>query len=325
MKSAIRLAAAVSTVALVTAACASGGTAKPSTSQPVSPRSSATITEPSPVASVPQLVVLAHGAAGSTSLWSLDTSGRWVALGATPNATALGRTPDGIAVVTAHEVDFRPISDLTHGGRLTTLKWSAAAPAAPVVSLDSSPAGRLAIATADEHSLGYGLVDTDGNVVAMAPAPTQSFTPLVAWLDETRLLALSTDNQQVSRLAVVNVAMHSVETSTAVIGITVFGVSSDGRSVAVATESTVYEGPVASLLSGTQPQQIVTLADSQIVWALSMDAAGTKVFMLSGTEAADGTVSSFHELGYARQGTSWVKIFDVAAPFETAISQVCLT
>jgi len=267
--------------------------------------------------------VLADGVEGGTGLWSLGAGGQWAALGATPNATALGRTSDGIAVASGHDVDMRPASDLTHAGRHATLKWSAAAPAAPVVSLSGSPAGKIALATADERSINYWLAAADGTVTAMASAPTQSFTPLVAWLDESRVLVPSTDNQQVSRLAAVNVATHDVSTINAVLGVTVFGASYKGQSVAVATEKGVYAGPVAALLGGTPPQQVATLADTQVVWALSTDTAGTQVYVLAGTEAADGTVSALHELVYAKQGSIWAKLLDSPAPFTKAIAQVC--
>jgi hypothetical protein len=61
-----------------------------------------------------------------------------------------------------------------------------------------------------------------------------------------------------------------------------------------------------------------------VVWALALDAGGSRVFMLSGTVAADGTVGSIHELGYARQGSAWVKVLDVPVPFGRAVGQVCL-
>jgi WD40 repeat protein len=293
------------------------------TLEAVSPTAAPTSTPTSTPAA--RLIVLAVGADGGTGLWSLDSGGRWTALGATPGATALGRTPDGIVVASGHELDRRPASDLGHAGTVTSLKWSGTAPAAPIVSINCSAAGKLAVATSDEHTLNYWLAASGGTVTAMTSAPTQSFSPLVAWLDESRVLALSTDNQQISRLVDVNLSTHSIETSNAVLGATTFGVSRDGKSVAVATEKTVYAGSVASLLSGAQPQQIAALADSQVVWALSMDTAGTQVYVLAATEAADGTISSFHELGYARQGSSWTKVLDSPAPFTKVVAQVWLT
>jgi WD40 repeat protein len=332
MRSRIELAAAF-VVVLAIAGCASSATASPSASPAVAASPVKTMEAAIPTAaptSTPtarlaaRLIVLADGVEGGTGLWSLDSGGRWMALGATPGATALGRTPNGIVVASGHELDRRPASDLGHAGTVTSLKWSGAAPAAPVVAIDSSPAGKLAMATSDEHTLNYWLAASDGTVTAMTSAPTQSFSPLVAWLAESRVLALSTDNQQISRLVDVNLSTHSIETSNAVLGATTFDVSRDGKSVAVATEKTVYAESVAAVLSGAQPQQIAALADSQIVWALSMDAAGTQVYVLAATEAADGTINSFHEFGYARQGSSWTKVLDSPAPFAKVVAQVCL-
>ena len=317
--------AAVAVVALVTAGCAAGATTKPSASPAAAPSVAPSLTGSPTTAVSPQLLVLADGIQGGKGLWSLDAAGKWTVVTSTPTATALGRTADGIAIASTHQVDVRPASALSKPGQITTLKWSAATPGAPVVSVDGSPAGKLAIATADEHTLGYGLAAADGSVTTMSPAPTQSFTPIVAWLDESRLLVLTMDNRQESRLALVTLGSKTVETSSSILGATVFAVSSDQRSVAVATENAVYAGPVATFLNGSRPEQVVTLTGAQVVWAISTNAAGTEVFMLAGTAAADGTLTSFHELGYSKQGAVWTKVMDSPAPFATAVSQVCLS
>jgi hypothetical protein len=324
MKSAIGFAAAVSAVVLATAGCAAGATTNPST-MPTATASSVRTLSASPSQGSPRLIVLADGVNGGNGIWSLDTNGKWVALAATPGATAVGETAGGIAIATGHDIDERPISDLAHAGTIRSLKWSAAAPVAPVVAIDGSPSGELAIATADEHSLAYGIAAADGTVTALAPAPTQSFTPLVAWLDETSLLVLTMDKLQVSRLAVVKLGDATLEPFASVVGATTFAVSANHQAAAVATENSVYAGPIGTFLSGSQPDQVAAISGSQVVWAIAMNAAGTQVFILSGTEAADGTVGSFHEIGYTKQGSAWAKTFDVAAPFSKAIGQVSLT
>lgn len=323
MKPAIGFVAAVSAVVLATG-CAAGATTKPSTT-PAETASSVRTISASPAQASPRLVVLADGVDGGNGLWSLDANGKWLALAATPGATALGEAAGGIAIATGHDIDMRPFSDLTHAGTITSLKWSAAAPAAPVVAIDGSPSGKLAIATADEHTLAYGVAGADGTVTTMAPAPTQSFTPLVAWLDETSLLVLTMDKLQTSRLAVAKLGDPELMPSASVIGATTFAVSADGQVVAVSTENAVYAAPIGTFLGGSQPEQVAALSASQVVWAISLDATGTQLFILSGTEAADGTVGSFHEIGYSKTGSTWAKTFDVAAPFGKAIGQASLT
>ena len=257
-------------------------------------------------------------------LWSLDAASRWIAVGATPDATAVGQTAGEVLIATAHQVDRRSLPDLSRPGRVTSLKWPVQAPAAPIVSVDGSPAGELAVVTADDQSQDYALAPADGSVTVLTPAPTDSFTPLVAWLDDVRLLVLTTDDQQVSRLAVVNTSTHTMRPSQAVLGARTFGLSGDRQTFAVATEKAVYMGPVADIPAGTPPQPIVTLHDSQVVWALALDAGGSQVFMLSGAVAPDGTIDAIHELGYARRGSSWVQVLDVSVPFAEATGQVCL-
>jgi hypothetical protein len=83
-------------------------------------------------------------------------------------------------------------------------------------------------------------------------------------------------------------------------------------------------GTVAAFQAQALPPKAVTLDDLRIVWALALDAGGSMIFMLSGTEAADGTVRAIRELGYSKQGSTWTKVLDSPTPFGTAIAQVYL-
>jgi hypothetical protein len=178
------------------------------------------------------------------------------------------------------------------------------------------------MATADGESQGYWLVAADGSVEPLQPAPTQSFTPLVAWLDDSRLLVLTTDKEQVSRLAVVDVAARTIEPSPVLAGIRVFGVSQDRRYLSVATATSVYAGPVEAFLVTGQPAVVATVDPSAVVWGLALDDIGTRLAMLSGTVAADGLVTSIREIGYDRGPAAWAKAFDSPAPFGKATDQV---
>ena len=75
------------------------------------------------------------------------------------------------------------------------------------------------MATTGGESQSYWLVAADGKVAPLQPAPSQSFTPLVAWLDDARLLVLTTDNLQASRLAVVDVGARTIEPATDLAGL----------------------------------------------------------------------------------------------------------
>ena len=333
---AIRFAAVVATVVLLSAGCAAGGAQAPSglVSGRISssgagpihtgmlPPPSEKVWDSSPLGSGGRLIVLADGIAGGLGLWALDPGSQWTALASTPDAAALGRTADGVAIAAGHQIDARSRSGLSASGSVTTLKWPGAAPAAPIASLDSSPAGRLAIVTADEQSLDYAVAASDGTVTTLTPAPTQSFTPLVAWLDETHLLVLTTDNQQVSRLAVVDTGAQTMKPATAMGDLRVFALSSDRQTIAVATEAAIYAGPVAAFLGGTPPPPIAALDAAEVVWGLALDSDGSKVFALAGRMAPDGKVGALHEIGYASEDSGWTKVLDSSAPFGRALSQV---
>jgi hypothetical protein len=202
------------------------------------------------------------------------------------------------------------------------MKWQAPAPTAPIVALAQSPNGKVALSTSDGESHGYWLVVADGGVEPLEPTPSQSFTALVAWLDDSRLLVLTTDKEQVSRLAVGDVTARTIEPSPVLAGIRVFAVSHDRRYLSVATETTVYVGPVEAFLGTGQPATVATVDASAVVWGLALDDAGARLAMLSGTVAADGTVTSVREVGYDRGPAAWTKAFDSAAPFGKAMGQV---
>jgi hypothetical protein len=95
--------------------------------------------------------------------------------------------------------------------------------------------------------------------------------------------------------------------------------------VAAATEHAIYVGAAATLMGQAPPPAAVTLDESQVVWALTLDAAGSHMFMLSGTMAEDGTVGSIREVGYARQASAWIKVLDSSVPFTRGIGQVWLS
>ena len=58
------------------------------------------------------------------------------------------------------------------------------------------------------------------------------------------------------------------------------------------------------------------------VWQLVLDQTGAHLAMLSGTEAADGTVTDIHELGYTLTGSTWAKTYDAVVPFTRSLGQV---
>ena len=180
----------------------------------------------------------------------------------------------------------------------------------------------MAVSTADGESQGYWLVATDGSLDPLRPAPSQSFTPLVAWLDDSRLVVLTTDREQVSRLAVVDVTARTIEVSMVLAGVRVFAVSQDRRHLSAATETHVYAGPVDAFLGSGQPETVATVDPSAVVWGLALDDAGTRLAMLSGTVGANGLVTSARETGYARGPVAWAKAFDSPTPFGKPMDQV---
>jgi hypothetical protein len=261
---------------------------------------------------------------GGRGLWSFEAPDRWTEMAPMAGATGIARFGHSVAVSSGGSVELRSASTPGAPGSVLPMRWQGPPPMAQIVALAQSPSGKIAIVTKDGESQGYWLVAADGGLEPLKPAPTQAFTPLVAWLDDSRLLVLTTDREQVSRLAVVDVAARTIEPATALAGVRVFALSPDRRYLAVATESSVYAGPVEAFLATGETQTVAAIEPSAVVWGLAFDDSGTKLAMFSGNVAAGGLVASARAIGYARQPESWVKEFDSVAPLSKTLDQVWL-
>ena len=320
-----RLVAAIATVALVGAGCASSSTS-PGPSVGVSPAGSSfggSVAGGSLDPSVPSasVIVMADGVQGGIGLWRFQAPDKWTAVGATPGATAVARTADGVVLVAGKSVELRSSADLTRAAATISLEWPAAASSEPVVAVDRAPGGKLALVTSDGSSAAYAVATADGTVTVLQPAPPQSFTPLVAWLDDTRLLVLSTDKDQVSRLAVVDTAAATMRPINTIGGIDSFAVSADRMTLVAATEGDIFVAPVSEWIAGAQPQKIASVGASSVIWGLALDKSGIGLAMLSGTASTDGGVGNIHEVGYAKGGSTWSQSFDAPAPITSAKGQ----
>jgi hypothetical protein len=271
-----------------------------------------------------RLIVLADDEAGGRELWALASDSRWSKVAAIPAATALALTGDGVAVATKAGIEVRSRGDLASAQSVAPLRWFGQPPTVPIVDFDYSAAGRMALVAADGAGVRYATSRADGTLEALSPAPRDPFTPVIRWLDEKRVLILSTDTEQVSRMAVMEPAAHTLTVAGALAGVRVFGVSRDGQVVAAATETAIYVAQVAVFADVSTPMPSVTLADGQVVWALALDQAGSRLFTLSTTVAPDGSAGAVHELVYAREHLTWKRVLDSSVPFGRGVAQVYL-
>jgi len=331
-----RLVAAIATIALVGTGCASSSIspagsspagASPASSVGVSPTGSpfgGSVAYGSLDPSVPSasVIVLADGVQSGIGLWRFQAPDKWTAVGATPGATAVAGTADGVVLVAGRNVELRSATDLTRTAATISLEWPAAGASQPVVAIDRAPGGKLALVTSDGSSVAYAVASADGRVTVLQPAPAESFTPLVAWLDDTMLLVLSTDNQQVSTLAVIDTAAGTMTPIRTIGGIDFFALSSDRMTLVASTERDIFVAPVSEWIAGAQPKKIASVGASSVIWGLALDRNGTHLALLSGAVSADGHVSQVHEVGYTRGASAWSLSFDNAAPFTTSRGQV---
>ena len=270
----------------------------------------------------PQLLALGSAADGEVGLWKLGASRAWQKVEAIPDARAIARNGAFVSIAHPTSLETRPIGALDKTGAGVALTWTVTTPSAPIVAIDRSIMGSTAIAASDEGGLTYGIASPDGAVIQLQGAPADSFTPLVAWLDQDQILVLSTGKDQASRLVAVNVSKRTSVTVQRLTGVRWFALSWDYKTVAAATGSGVYLGGASTWLGGGSPTQIIALGESQIVWQLALNQHGTQLAMLSGTLAVDGTVTGIRELGYTKTGASWSKTYDQPVPFTTCLGQV---
>lgn len=317
-------------VTVAVSGCAAGQTPGPAAPSPAAsdPLPTSTVAaSPSPSSSTGTastreiLVVLADGPDGVRGLWTLDANANWGHVASTPGATALGAAPGGVALASETGIEVRRTDNLTKTSSITALKWAAPL---PVLDVDIANSGKIAVAAGDVGAgiTQYATAGADGVVALLTGAPVQSFTPLVAWLGENKLLVLSTDKQQISRLALLDPASQKLDTAQSLSGVRVFAASGDSRTIAAATATSIYVLPIADLDGTAAPAPVAALAEAGVVWAMALDETGSRLWMLSGDVGGDGSVGSVREFGYTRVGGAWQKVVDVAVPFKRGLDQV---
>jgi hypothetical protein len=228
------------------------------------------------------------------------------------DATAIASGPNGVVVASGQSIETLRI-DLSVASSVS-LRWPGSAPGGEAAALGLSPRGRIGLAVNDAGGVSYATAGGDGRVTDVTPAATPPFTPLIGWLDESRMVVLSTDDRQVSRLAVGN-SPAELTPLTALSGCRWFAVSGDGGTIAASTESGVFAGPSSSWVSGQAPAQVALIADGNVAWDLALDRSGTRLAFLTGRVADDGTVTQIHELAFAYRSGTWQQTEDVAVPF----------
>lgn len=331
-----RMAPIVAAVCVATTGCASTAQSDMNASASPLPSASESASRPSAVPSLtnelsarptggagPQLTVLANVATG-VGLWTYNSDGTWTAGPSVPGATAISRDGQLLILAGQGSLQVREVSKPQTAAGSLAMKWESAAARGRVACVDRSASGKTVVAVSAVDALTFAVVGPDGFARVLSPSPSSPFGPSVAWLDEDRLVALSADPQMISRLAVVDTANHSVTVLQGLPGIRTFGMAPDRRSLAAATESDVYVASIASWLAERQPKPAVTLEPGHIVWDLAISGDGSRLAMLSGTEAADGTVGAIHELVYEATAGSWKRIASSPAPFTGADGQVWL-
>jgi hypothetical protein len=335
----IRAIATLVTVALVGFGCSAaastsstGPTSRPSASEaPATQRATETVTPaqatPEVASPVPPptvgLVVLADAVQGGYGLWQTDGKS-WTAVASIPTGNAMTAIPGGILVANGPSIETRMATNLGKVSSSLILSGSRGALTTEIAAMSQSPGGKLAIATGSDTAFSYFTATRDGALTALAGAPESSFEARLAWLDDARLLVLSTDTQQVSRIGVLDTASGKLSTLGGLTGCRDFSLSGDGQMIAAATESGIYADSTSAWQAGNEPQKVAASADFGVVWGLALDQSGGSLAVLAGTVAADGSVSDVHELIYTKGDDGWTQTVDLAAPFTTARAQVWL-
>jgi len=199
-------------VSIAVAGCsltARSGDAPPSPEPSASAATSAAV---GPAGPAPDLLVLADGVQGSAGLWVYDESTGWTAI-----APLAEQRPWGATATTSpwpSAVRSRSGRSPASGRPAPRCRFSWPAQGSAVVagggeSFPNRPSGGRS-----SRREWTDLLRCGGRriVSLLSPAPASAFSPLVAWIDADRLVALSTDAEQISRLAVIDTTGHSLST-----------------------------------------------------------------------------------------------------------------
>jgi hypothetical protein len=278
----------------------------------------------SPGGGIPQILVLGLASDGEAGLWIYADDGTWARGTKTPGVTAIARDGKKVTLASRSSLEFRDLATPQDRGMSLSVDWSAQVSLGTVVCVDISDSGKAIIAIADADGLNFAVVSGKGAGSPLTPTPASPFGPSVAWLDETRVVALSADNRQIFRLAVIDPAKGTVSLLQGLTGVRAFAVSPDRKSLVAATESGVYVASVSEWLVGRVPAAVATLKPSQVVWDVALSGDNSRVAMLSGTESPDGTVGDIHELGYGWKQGEWAPLFNSPVPFDQVGGQIWL-
>jgi hypothetical protein len=274
------------------------------------------------------LMVLGRRSSSTGVLRVMNTEGAWSADLPDTNATTIVRDGSRVTIARRDGLEFRDVARPLAEGSFYALGWGIEPETPSPVGVDMSDGGKAVVAFDTADGLVYLLAGSNGDLSSLAPmspSPGSPFGPSVAWLDESRVLVLSSDSLQVSRIAVVDSAGHTITSLRALAGVRTFALSPDRRVIAAATESGVYVGRTADWLAGREPILIYRPGEAQVVWGLALDSSGTTLAFLLGAEEGDGTVIDAHDIGMTPDGGSWHQDFDVPVPLDQAVGQVWLT
>jgi hypothetical protein len=261
----------------------------------------------------------------ASELWVVDLNGVWARAGSVAGARAITRDGRQIALATASGVESRDMKAASSPGKTTAVEWGSDSTGAYPGAVDVSDGGAVAAGVVMDDAIQIVVAGAGSSkATAVSPAPSSPFAPSVAWLDASRLLVLSTDARQISRLAVVDTSAHTMQAFAGSEGVRTFSLSPDRKTVAVATQAGVYVALVADLPGGKTPAIAVPVADTDVAWALAMDATGSRLAVLTATPAADGSIGAAKEVVFELRSGTWTKLLDSPAPTAGVRGQVWL-
>jgi hypothetical protein len=285
-------------------------------------------TIPSTSAGAPLLMVLGGSESSSGVLLVMNEGGAWSEGMPDVNATSIARDGSLVTIARRDGLEVRDVAHPQADGTFHPIGWGMEPETPSPVGVDMSDTGKAVIALGTANGLVYLVAGGRGDLStlsSLSPSPASPFGPSIAWLDETRVLVLSSDSLQVSRIAVVDSASRTVTSLRGLAGVRAFALSPDRRMIGAATESGVYVGKTGDWLAGKEPILIYTAGESQIVWGLAFDGSGSRLAFFSGDEDANGTVTDAHDLGLRTVDGSWQSSFDLPVPLVRPINQVWLS
>lgn len=281
------------------------------------------------------MLALGHDATGTMMLWAFDGVNGWRSLQAIPDATAMTRDGDEVIIARGTALEIRSIDDPLTTKSTVELKWKGAAPPGSIGAIDRLRGGTVAISLNScgsggpqdllcSHDVtGYALVQADGSATFVGLLGMGTAVPLVAWLDDQRLLVVVNQMAQSGggSAIVASAMIYDVKTrklTDARLGEPgCFALSADRQTIVTERPSSnppLYESSVSELGSHGKSTPILS-EEAGGIESVALDPTGSRLLAVEAVRNANDDVVGRQQQVFEKTASGWALVATSPMPF----------